>query len=77
MDFIELKVEDDISKLKNLVEQNTYSVKAVKIIYNPLKYSLRDLDELQSFIEKYFNDVPIEFQESDSNQNISFILGIE
>lgn len=77
MDFIELKVEDDINKLKNLVEQNTYAVKSVKIIYNPMKFSLMDLDEFQSFIEKYFNNAPIEFQESESNENISLVLGIE
>ncbi len=77
MDFIELQVADDIRKLQELVKQDAYEVKAVKIVYNPEKYALRDLDEFQHFIERHFKGVPIAFEESNTNQNISFVLGIE
>ncbi|MBM4175375.1 MAG: hypothetical protein FJ213_04280 [Ignavibacteria bacterium] len=77
MDFIELQVADELHKLDDLVKQDAYNVKTVKIVYNPLKYTLRELKEVQHFIERHFRDVPITFEESEENKNISFILGIE
>ncbi|MBU2446677.1 MAG: hypothetical protein KJ666_14065 [Bacteroidetes bacterium] len=77
MDFIEIQVVDDITKLQELVKQDAYDVKTVKIVYNPLKYTLRELEEVQHFLEKHFVNVPISFEESDTNKNISFVLGIE
>lgn len=77
MDFIELQVADELHKLQDLVKQDAYDVKTVRIVYNPSKYSLRELEEVQHFIEKHFLNVPITFEESETNKNISFILGIE
>lgn len=77
MDFIELQVADELHKLQDLVRQDAYDVKTIKTVYNPLKYTLRELEEVQHFLEKHFVNVPISFEESDSNKNISFILGIE
>jgi hypothetical protein len=77
MDYIELYVDDDINKLQDLVQQQAYDVKVIKIIYNPEKYSIRDLEEVQHFIEKHFFNIPISFEMSNTNKNISFVLGIE
>ncbi len=77
MDFIELQVADELHKLYDLVKQDAYNVKTVKIVYNPLKYTLRELEEVQHFIERHFKNVPIAFEESEEIKNVSFILGIE
>jgi hypothetical protein len=77
MDYIELHVDDDINKLQDLVQQQAYDVKVIKIIYNPEKYLIRDLEEVQHFIEKHFVNIPISFEMSNTNKNISFVLGIE
>jgi hypothetical protein len=77
MDFIELQIAEDIQKLKELVNLDAYSVKLVKIIYNPDLYSLRDIEEVQHFIERYFPNVPISFEENREKKQITFSLGIE
>lgn len=74
MDFIELQIADDIQKLKEL---DTYTIKLIKIIYNPQMYTLRDLEEFQHFIERSFPNVPITFEENPESKKISFALGIE
>ncbi len=74
MDFIELQIADDIQKLKEL---DTYTIKLIKIIYNPKMYSLRELEEFQHFIEKSFPGIPITFEENPESKKISFALGIE
>lgn len=77
MDFIELQIADDIQKLKELVNLDAYTIKLIKIIYNPEIYSLRDLEEFQHFIEKSFPNIPITFEEKRDTKKISFALGIE
>lgn len=77
MDFIKLRIADDIQKLKELEKMEAYSVKLIKIIYNPSKYTPRDLEEFQHFIERHFQNVPISFEESSEANEISFALGIE
>lgn len=77
MDFIELQISDDIQKLKELVSLEAYTIKLIKIIYNPELYSHRELEEFQHFIEKSFPNVPITFEEKQDIKNISFALGIE
>lgn len=74
MDFIELQIAAEIERLKEL---DTYTIKLIKIIYNPKLYSLRDLDEFQHFIEKSFPGIPITFEENHNSKKISFALGIE
>lgn len=77
MDFIELQIADDIKKLKELVSLEAYTIKLIKIIYNPDFYLPRDLEEFQHFIEKSFPNIPITFEERKDTKNISFALGIE
>lgn len=77
MDFIELQIADDIQKFKELVNQDAYTIRLIKIIYNPDFYLPRELEEFQHFIEKSFPNIPITFEERRDNKNISFALGIE
>ncbi len=77
MDFIELQISDDIQKLKELVKLEAYTIKIIKIIYNPDIYTPRELEEFQHFIEKSFPKVPITFEEKKDSKNITFALGIE
>ncbi|MCX8057006.1 MAG: hypothetical protein N3F03_05275 [Ignavibacteria bacterium] len=77
MDFIELQIADDIQKLKELVNLDAYTIKLIKIIYNPDIYSPRDLEEFQHFIEKSFPNIPIIYEEKRDAKKISFALGIE
>lgn len=77
MDFIELQIADDINKLKELEKMEAYSIKLIKIIYNPHKYTLSDLEEFQHFIERHFKGVPISFEETTEKDLITFALGIE
>ncbi|MCR4416287.1 MAG: hypothetical protein WHV63_02700 [Ignavibacteria bacterium] len=74
MDFIELQIADDIQKLKEL---DTYTIKLIKIIYNPKLHSPKELEEFQHFIEKSFPKIPITFEENLEAKKISFALGIE
>jgi len=74
MDFIELQIADDIKKLKEL---DTYTIKLIKIIYNPKLCSPQELEEFQHFIEKSFPNIPITFEENPGSKKISFALGIE
>ncbi len=77
MDFIELQLADDLQKLKELVSLEAYNVKLIKIIYNPAIFTLRDIEDVQHFIEKYFQNVPITFEENLEKNNISISLGVD
>ncbi|GEM_PF-1682839 len=77
MDFIEMQIAEDIKKFKELEKMDAYSIKLIKIIYNPNKYNLHDLEEFQHFIERHFKGVPIAFEESNDRDNLTFALGIE
>ncbi len=77
MDFIELQIADDIQKLKELVHLEAYTLKLIKIIYNPEIYTPRELEEIQHFVEKYFPNLPIKFEEKLDTKRVSIALGIE